>query len=91
MNKNEYDANLFLNRLKNKIKSMPPCPFCGNSSYSVDPNAAQIIVQSKMTGIVINRTLPNGIVYCNNCGYLHLFVLGAYDMVPQQEGTHNER
>ncbi len=88
---NHYSADEFrkvlLRRLNQKI---PPCPFCGESSFSTNGDFVSLLSQKEFGTIQIGAHIPVGIVVCNNCGHIEQFALGALGLLNKaQEEVNN--
>ena len=84
-----YSENDFLNAIRLKCPNPQPCPFCGALNYVTDPEMAMIPVQSSTDGLVIGKSIPCGILVCNNCGHVNFFALGALGLLPKNDGDDN--
>lgn len=63
-----------------------PCPRCGKSGFQVVDGYLSNVLQFDLKNLrLAGRTLPCAVVACVNCGYLMQHILGALDLLPQEE------
>lgn len=85
----KYDAQKFLNVLREKIKENVVCPFCGGNSYNVPGFQATIITGKEAGNIGLDTSVPAGLIICAHCGHMEFFALGALGLL-KEEGDNND-
>lgn len=62
------------------------CAMCGDERFSIMNSVHQLVIQQSAVGIAISgRTIPVGVIICNNCGNVYQIALGAIGILKQVE------
>lgn len=90
----KYESQEFLKALDERTKghAIPPCPFCGGSTFTVSSQVAKVIIGENIDEISIGSTIPAGVIVCKKCGHLNFFAIGALGMLEEKGGdVHGEQ
>lgn len=87
----KYRVSDFASSLSKRIKHPPKCPFCDHANFTVSDSFTQLIAQKAGDGIELGQSIPCAVVICNHCGYVALFALGTYGLIPGHEVNTNEQ
>lgn len=74
----KYDPDKFFDALVSKIPDGGEnlkCAICGSGDLSTEALYANVFVDEKIGEGSLSNSIPTGIMVCQNCGYMHLFVL----------------
>lgn len=75
--------------LDQKWKGGKACPVCGNNSWNINPDLAELRFLSVEAFVVGGPVIPVAVVTCNNCGNTLLFNAMRLGWIPpaQPEGS----
>lgn len=82
----KYRPEKFLDALQRKMnRKYPSCPFCGHAQLATTETFASILVGEDMELIEVRKSMPSGIIVCENCGHIDFFALGYLNLLGTED------